>query len=211
MTTEASRLRPEKRAAILSAAQQAFARHGYMRTSVETIAGAAGVSTRTLYKHFRDKPGLFQAVIEESAHRVANAQLAIIERFFPADMGTPGELAAHLTEFALEWTRPLSSYREHEQLVERVRAEIGHVPAQGIEAWQNAGPERVRRALGTVFERLALQGSLRTTDPAVAATHFARLIAVTDPLRPARRIAAKQAAEIVTEGVHAFLVGYQAQ
>jgi AcrR family transcriptional regulator len=206
---ESSRLRPGKRRAILSAAHVAFARDGYVRASIETIAGEAGVSTRTVYKHFRDKSALFQTVIEESAARVAKAQLAIVDRFFPADALPPADLHAQLTAFALEWTRPLPSFREHEQLVERVRAEVGHVPPEGIEAWQNAGPTQVRRALAGVFERLAQQGRLRTADPYVTATHFARLVAVADPLRPSQRLTTKQAAEVVTGGVGAFLYGYQ--
>ena len=55
-------VKKEKRAAILEAAQAAFLAKGFARTSVNTIAKDAGVSTATLYKHFDTKEDLFGAV-----------------------------------------------------------------------------------------------------------------------------------------------------
>lgn len=62
----------------MAGALTVFARDGYMRASVDAIAAEAGVSTRTIYNHFQDKAQLFQTVIQESATRVAEAQIAII-------------------------------------------------------------------------------------------------------------------------------------
>jgi AcrR family transcriptional regulator len=204
-----SRLRVEKRIAIVGSARRCFAEHGYMGTTIEAIAVGAGVSTRTVYKHFSDKAELFETVIGESASRVADAQLALIDRFFPADSATEGDLCELLTTFAIEWTQSPVKFREHSRLVERVRLEIGQIPPSGIEAWQNAGPIRVRRALAAAFERLSQQGRLRSADPDTAASHFARLITVSDPLRPTRRIPLAEVIDVVTEGVRAFVFGYQ--
>ncbi|MEM9107632.1 MAG: TetR/AcrR family transcriptional regulator [Pseudomonadota bacterium] len=56
----------EKQSAILTAAIGLFRRDGYAGASMEEIAGQAGVSTATLYRHFRSKAELFEAVAATS-------------------------------------------------------------------------------------------------------------------------------------------------
>jgi AcrR family transcriptional regulator len=48
----------ETRTAVLEAAQQLFAQHGYENTTVREIADAAGITERTLYRYFDGKEGL---------------------------------------------------------------------------------------------------------------------------------------------------------
>ncbi|MBA4747382.1 MAG: TetR/AcrR family transcriptional regulator [Sphingopyxis sp.] len=50
---------PAKRAAILAAAQELFASHGFSATSMDAVARAAGVSKLTAYRHFGSKDQLF--------------------------------------------------------------------------------------------------------------------------------------------------------
>jgi AcrR family transcriptional regulator len=47
---------------ILQVAEEHFLRHGYAATTIAAIAAAAGVSVETIYKTFRGKPGLIQAI-----------------------------------------------------------------------------------------------------------------------------------------------------
>jgi AcrR family transcriptional regulator len=54
------------RAAILSAARHIFARGGVDGTSVREVAQAAGVNNAMIYYHFRDKTGLYRAVLSDS-------------------------------------------------------------------------------------------------------------------------------------------------
>ncbi|MGV7930200.1 MAG: TetR/AcrR family transcriptional regulator [Spirochaetota bacterium] len=49
---------------ILQAAQEAFARHGYKKTTVEDIAERLGMVKSALYYYYRNKQELFIAVIE---------------------------------------------------------------------------------------------------------------------------------------------------
>ena len=53
------------RAALLSAARDLFALHGYAGASAENIVAAAGVSRGALQHHFVDKRSLFLAVYEQ--------------------------------------------------------------------------------------------------------------------------------------------------
>lgn len=56
----------ETRQDILRAAAKRFAHSGYAATSVQQIVGDAKVSKPTLYYYFRDKAGLFQALVDEA-------------------------------------------------------------------------------------------------------------------------------------------------
>lgn len=57
---------PETRRQILRAALRRFANGGYAATSIQQIVGDAKVSKPALYYHFRDKAGLFQALVSEA-------------------------------------------------------------------------------------------------------------------------------------------------
>ncbi|MEM9056185.1 MAG: TetR/AcrR family transcriptional regulator [Pseudomonadota bacterium] len=70
MNTEASASRrpgrqksAEKAEAIREAAAELFMTEGMMRTSMDAIAAAAGVSKQTVYSHFRSKDDLFRACV----------------------------------------------------------------------------------------------------------------------------------------------------
>jgi TetR/AcrR family transcriptional regulator, regulator of autoinduction and epiphytic fitness len=58
-------LSPEKAEAILNGAMQEFLACGYTATSMDRIASAAGVSKATVYNHFQDKEGLFEALTQQ--------------------------------------------------------------------------------------------------------------------------------------------------
>ncbi len=57
-------LMKRKRAAIVDAARHAFLESGYASTSMDRIAAAAGVSIKTVYRHFDNKDDLFSAVMQ---------------------------------------------------------------------------------------------------------------------------------------------------
>lgn len=62
-TSEAGdRDRPANAARILEAADECFARYGLNKTSMEDIAREAGMSRRSVYRHFPDKAALFGEV-----------------------------------------------------------------------------------------------------------------------------------------------------
>lgn len=57
-------LMTRKRALIVEAALKAFLERGYAESSVNKIADDAGVSIKTLYRHFETKDELFSAVMQ---------------------------------------------------------------------------------------------------------------------------------------------------
>jgi TetR/AcrR family transcriptional regulator, mexJK operon transcriptional repressor len=56
-----------KNAAIVAAATRVFLTHGYVGTSMDEVAKAAGVSKQTVYKHFVDKKTLFEHVMRATS------------------------------------------------------------------------------------------------------------------------------------------------
>ena len=62
---------PEKRANIMEVAGRLFLEQGYNRTSVDTIAGEAGVSKYTVYSHFEGKEGLFKCLVSNKCQEYA--------------------------------------------------------------------------------------------------------------------------------------------
>src|SRR2546426_4150577 len=56
--------RAERRDVLLRAAARAFARAGFVHTSMEEIAAAAGITRLIIYRHFASKEALYRAVLQ---------------------------------------------------------------------------------------------------------------------------------------------------
>jgi AcrR family transcriptional regulator len=200
----------DKREAITRAARVVFGRDGYTRASIEAIATEAGVSTRTIYNHFDDKEHLFRTVIQESAARVADAQIALIGRHL--DKVT--DLEPELIAFGKVWATYTADVAEHFALVRQINAEVGHIPQATLDAWQETGPRRVHRELARRLEHLADKGLLHIDEAGQAATHFVLLTAAEVTNRShygAIPLDEEEIARIATAGVRAFLHGYLPQ
>jgi AcrR family transcriptional regulator len=181
----------DKRQAVLTGGLTVFARDGYVRASIDVIAAEAKVSSRTIYNHFQDKAGLFRAVIQDSAQRVAAARLEIVDRY----LRTITDLEADLIEFGVAWRTPIPDYADHAALVRQIDAEAGHLPDETIDAWQQT--LTVHRALADRFNTLADDGLLDFEDPLQAALHFCLLVSPSPG----------EIRETVSSGVHTFLHG----
>ncbi len=72
----------EKHAAILTAAQRLFFANGVEGVAIEQIAAEAGVSKVMIYNNFKDKEGLFEAVVSEmsAGMEAIVAQLSLSEQ-----------------------------------------------------------------------------------------------------------------------------------
>ena len=78
METTRARTRPTQRErsdgtieALLAAARELFAAHGYHATSLDAVCGVAHVTKGALYHHFTGKQDLFRAVYEREQGRLA--------------------------------------------------------------------------------------------------------------------------------------------
>jgi AcrR family transcriptional regulator len=207
MRTNESGRASAKRRALLDGSLVVFARDGYSRAGVDAIAREAGVSTRTIYNQFGDKATLFHAVIVDSSRRVADAQIATLDRYLTKII----DIEADLIEFCRVWATPKPEYASHFALVRQINADMAHIPQVTLTAWQEQGPLRVRAALSAHLRRIADDGHLRIDDADLAAGHLVQLTAGDVGLRTLHGALALPLSEIhrlCDAGVRTFLYGY---
>jgi AcrR family transcriptional regulator len=131
--------------AILEAAAQLFAEHGYARTTTNKIALRAGVSIGSLYQYFPDKDALLERLLEDhhrDVHRVLERSLAeladpavgledglrsLMRRLVELHAAHP-ELTRALRPDVLHQSRIEPKHGEGEELVEGVAAVLGRRP-----------------------------------------------------------------------------------
>ncbi|MFS8201919.1 TetR/AcrR family transcriptional regulator [Streptomyces sp. CWNU-52B] len=199
----------EKRQAIVRGARRVFGRDGYTRAGIDSIAKEAGVSSRTIYNHFpQGKAQLFRVVVVEGSEDVVQAHLDAVDR----RLYKVTDLEADLVDFAHAWMAPMYRYRDHFAVVRQLRAEVGHIPQEFLDAWRAAGPERALEEVAARFRELAAEGLLDAADPARAATHFLQLTGaeISDrTYQGAIPIADEERDELIASGVRAFLRGYE--
>ena len=198
-----------KRAAILEAATAAFLRHGYLGTSMDQIAAAAGVSKQTVYKHFADKQRLFTEIVASVVDEAGDPLEGETLKLAAGD-----ELEVALRELA---RRQLASVMQPRlmQLRRLVIGEAGRFPELG-RAFYERGAGRAVALLSEAFERLGERGELELRDPALAAAHFNWLV-MSAPVNRAMLLGDDEipsAAELdryAESGVRAFLAAYGAR
>jgi len=139
-TTERGR---QRRDALLDAAQRLFLERGYGQVSVNDIVAQAGGSLSTLYRHFGNKEGLFQAMIERRSHHIYDTLTAEGVDELPVEAALQRLGIDLLIKVMDEET--LGIYRE-------VVAESPRQPPLA-RLFFDGGPGRVRQALADYFER----------------------------------------------------------
>ncbi|OZM71622.1 TetR family transcriptional regulator [Amycolatopsis antarctica] len=194
--------------------REVFARDGYARASIDAIATASGVSTRTIYKHFVDKPTLFAAAVVDSARQIAEAETALIERHLRSVV-TVEEVEPALLVFATDWLDDAGDWlagmphsAAHRALIGQVQAEAAHLGSEVISEWWRAGAMRVRTELALVLTTWAEAGLLRIPDPERAVIHFSRLVSAT-PGPPASVVIARERQAWIADGVRVFVRAYR--
>jgi AcrR family transcriptional regulator len=85
----------DRREAILAAALDVFAEHGYHETSLESVAARAGVSKALIYEHFDSKRELHRALLERYVHELLGR---VVDASAVAEPGE-GRLLAGLDAF----------------------------------------------------------------------------------------------------------------
>ena len=88
---------------IIDAAYRLFYKTGFIRTGVDAVAEAAGITKRTLYQHFDSKDALIEAVLAEQ-HAL---MLARIREWAQPDSDDPAAMLANLFAAFGQWaTQP---------------------------------------------------------------------------------------------------------
>ena len=105
---------------ILREALRLFSQKGYDAVSVEQIADAVGIKAPSLYKHYKSKQDIFDAIFEETAKRYGAFTDSISVHL--GDSGQDLQVFSAITADALvEKVRSLISYSLHDEFVSQFR------------------------------------------------------------------------------------------
>ncbi len=129
---------PAKRAAILEGARAVFMREGFAQGSMDAVAAEAGVGKQTIYRHFRSKEALVEALVE------AMCAPGVLQ---PPRSSQPTQerLRDLLLTFAVGVAGP-DSVRLYRAIV----AEAGRMPGLGRLFWE-AGPRQIRAVIAQLW------------------------------------------------------------
>ena len=151
---------------ILAVATERFLGQGFGATSIEAVAAACGISKRTFYHRFRDKPDLFRAVVRRLIVRWMMPFDAQHAEGMPLDE-TLRQMAQQILAAALS-PEALALYRL--LITEAPRfPELAQITTEQSAA---AGGQR----LAAVLERETRAGRLALEDAAFAAEQFVTMV-----------------------------------
>jgi TetR/AcrR family transcriptional repressor of mexJK operon len=159
-----ARLLERKQGAIKAAAKELFLRHGYASTTMEMVAAQAGVSIMTLYRHFRGKDVLFQAVIAYLCEQKEKPDRDTLWE------GSPSEVLYKLGLARLNY--PLNA--EEIALYRVVIGALEHFPEVG-RMYDHLFEKAIDR-LSVYFQELDQQGILQVSSPRFSAQAFLSLL-----------------------------------
>jgi len=143
-----------------------FLRRGYDGVSVDEIVRAVGGSKTNIYNHFRNKEGLFVAIVKGLCED-------ILASFVMIDISALG-VKDGLKTLALALLGILLQDR-HLAFQRLIIAESARFPTLGC-AWFASGPERSRSIIAQFIEKEQRTGRLRRSDPHQSATLFHDMI-----------------------------------
>ncbi len=139
----------DTRTALLEAALDLFARHGYAGTSIRAISTAVGLSESVLYKHFVNKQALFDEVLYQAGAGLLVDQLAVVDpRLATTD---PSAFLRAVTDQLLRaWDQPRAR-----RLTSVLARSIGDTHTQVI-----AATEQVQRQMARLFAQWVQAGNI---------------------------------------------------
>jgi AcrR family transcriptional regulator len=191
---------PERRALILGAAREAFAREGFHGAGTAAIARAAGCSEAVLYRHFPSKKALLLAALQEELRgRLESGRALVPPAGADPAVGLPETLDARLRDPEMTTTIRLIllaiAMTGDPEVRDVVVSAFGTIRAPlraALEAGQEGGsvradldPELLTWLWHGLFLVAALRNGIRDDGTALEAVEAARILAeMTAPGRP---------------------------
>ena len=147
---------------LLHTARELFAEKGYERTSLDQLVARAGGSKSSIYAYFRNKEGLFRAVMEDMMEDL----LSPLESPGDDSDGLENRLRAVADRTLEVLTSPTGI-----SFVRLVHAQASRHPELGESYFRN-GPERAINELARTLETEIERGRLSIEDPRKTARLF---------------------------------------
>jgi AcrR family transcriptional regulator len=152
---------------IIDAATELFFTLGYGATTVEAIAQRAGISKRTFYHRFEDKPAVFSAVVHRTIERLRPpANVPLIQG------ANLAEILLGLAELILGAALSPPAIALHRVIV----AESSRFPKLASVVTKEGAAEEATRLIAGVLEREAGAGNLKVDNLTFAAQQFLHMV-----------------------------------
>src|SRR5205807_2497123 len=165
-----SRGEPEKtRAAILRAALEEFAHEGVTGARTDEIARSAGVNKALLYYYFKDKEGLYSAVLEQVFSGLYSRLTEVLDR---EDLG-PREKMLSYVETHFDY---IASSPVYPRLVQREFMRTGRNSLSLVTRVMERHGRPVYAKLLKLIEEGSASGDFRKVEPAQALTSILGVI-----------------------------------
>ena len=155
----------EKQEKIVNAALELFAEEGYKSTSTSKVAKRAGVSEGLIFRHFTNKEGLLQAIIQLGEDRAKDLFADIVLEPDPKELlkkylelpikvkNNKAALEFWKLQFKIKWE--LELYGEHKM------AEVEEALIRAFDQLRYNHPEKEANLLITLMDGLATRGILQ--------------------------------------------------
>lgn len=110
-----TRRRPRTRAALLKAALETFAEHGFHATSIEQICERAGYTRGAYYSNFASKEELFLALFDEHSERIVRRLTEAVDALADEDctLERLAELASRIEPDERDWYLVTTEFTLH--------------------------------------------------------------------------------------------------
>ena len=142
--------------------------------SVEQIADAVGIKAPSLYKHYKSKQDIFDAIFEETAKRYGAFTESISVHL--DDSGQDLQVFSAITADALvEKVKSLISYSLHDEFVSQFRRmmTIEQFRSPELSAlYSHRYVEQIQNYHKGLFQRMIAAGVLRDADPGLLAMMY---------------------------------------
>ena len=159
---------------ILREALRLFSQKGYDAVSVEQIVDAVGIKAPSLYKHYKSKQDIFNAIFEETAKRYGAFAESISVHL--GDSGQDLQVFSAITADGLvEKVRSLISYSLHDEFVSQFRRmmTIEQFRSPELSAlYSQRYVEQIQNYNKGLFQRMIAAGVMVDEDPDLLAMMY---------------------------------------
>lgn len=147
------------REAILAAAEEVFAEHGFAGARVDTIASVSGYNKNLLFRYFGDKSGLYTQVLRRADREVGVLLAEVFAPMLEEEVATPQRFRAFLEMMA----QSIFDYLlEHPRLVRMLTWEM----AEGWQTFKQIAsqfPPETSEQFEAIFRKARSAGLLRSS------------------------------------------------
>lgn len=165
---------------IISSTEPVFDQHGFAGIGVDRLTEAAGVSSRTLYKHMGSKTGLIAAVLDARRERFSRVfDVSTVDELFDALAAWVRSEGARGCLFLRALGEGGRSVPEVDRAVSQYRELLHRVMSRIVEHETGGADELLAEQLLVVFEGATSAASYRGQRAIDAARIVARSLVVT--------------------------------